>query len=249
MAAGREVMRGAGTGDGGGAGQQTGTGDGLQALHGGVGSGQGCNLIFDLGDVVFEGVDFFEQAVEDLDEWVWEVGVVEDVAGLSLGDFGAFGYGMAELTQEAAQAIDALGSGAFPLLTDAVELLNLLLVDRAHGHGLDAFTAMGFEDGLGVDAVGLAAASIGFDVMGGDELGLMATRGRLTGPIVCGAAGFDQEQRRLLSMKEFGELGSREAVTLENATAVVGDGDFENIFCQVGGDDFRLHGWTPPDAG
>ena len=31
----------------------------------------------------------------------------------------------------------------------------------------------------------------------------------------------------------------------DDAVLVIGDGDFEDILCQVDGDDIRLHAWTP----
>ncbi len=31
----------------------------------------------------------------------------------------------------------------------------------------------------------------------------------------------------------------------DNTVKVIGDGDFEDILCQVDGDDIRLHAWTP----
>lgn len=35
---------------------------------------------------------------------------------------------------------------------------------------------------------------------------------------------------------------------LDDPMVPIGDGHFENIFCQVDGNDPRLHGWTPSDA-
>ena len=41
---------------------------------------------------------------------------------------------------------------------------------------------------------------------------------------------------------------SRPAPAFEDAVMTVNDSDFEDIFCQVDGNDLRLHGWTPSDA-
>lgn len=46
------------------------------------------------------------------------------------------------------------------------------LFDGANWDRLDALAAMGFEQGLGIDTVGLAAASIGLDLLCGDNFGL-----------------------------------------------------------------------------
>jgi hypothetical protein len=76
---------------------------------------------------------------------------------LAFGIGGAFGDGIDELAQEAAKGIDTRGAGFFLLLADAVQLLELLLFDGAHGDGADALAAMGFQEDLGINAVGCCA--------------------------------------------------------------------------------------------
>ncbi len=55
---------------------------------------------------------------------------------------------------------------------------------------------MGFQERLGIDAVGLIAPSIGFDVLGGDDDGVVPGIDCLAGPEVGGAAGFKEDRGR-----------------------------------------------------
>jgi hypothetical protein len=57
---------------------------------------------------------------------------------------------------------------------------------------------MGFAQGFGIDTVSLAATSIGFDVLGGDNPGLVPRRTGLLPPVSCCAARFHQDHSRRL---------------------------------------------------
>jgi hypothetical protein len=158
--------------------------------------GEQMELLLDAFDVLFKLEDIIEQSGESAAQRLRQYAVIEDDTHLSFGIGGAFGDGIAEFAQEAAQGIDTGGAGFFPLLADAVQLLELLLFDGAHGHGPDTLAAVGFEKRLGIDAVGLIASAIGFDVLGGDDGGVVPGRNGLAGPEVRGAAGFDEHGGR-----------------------------------------------------
>lgn len=110
-------------------------------------------LALDEFDALFEELDFLEQDGEGGGEGRCEHAFTEEYSGTPFGLGRPFGDRKAELTQEAAKGIDASVPGFLPLFTDAVQWLELLLVDGAHRHRLYPFTAMGFEQGFGIDTV------------------------------------------------------------------------------------------------
>ncbi len=189
-------MRRASAGDHGGAGEQADAMDLSQHSHVIAVFGELMELLLDAFDVLFEPDDVIEQSRESGAQRFRQGAVIEDDTHLAFGIGGTFGDGVSELSEEAAQRIDTGGTGFLPLLADAVQLLELLLVDGAHGDGADARAAMGLQEGLGIDAVGFIAASIGFDVLGGDDDGAVPDRDGLAGPEVSGATGFDEHGGR-----------------------------------------------------
>ncbi len=202
VAPGGEVMGRAGAGDQGGAGEQSDTVDLAQpsdviAVHGEL-----MELMLDALDALFEREDLVEQGGESSAQRVRQDTIIEDDTHLAFGVGGALGDGVAELSEEAAKGVDTGGAGFLPLFADAVQLLELLLVDGAHGDGPNAFAAMGFEQRLGIDTVGLITPAIGFDVLGGDDDGAMPGIDGLAGPEVRGTAGFEQDGGGVLMSKE-----------------------------------------------
>ena len=107
---------------------------------------------------------------------------------------------------------------------------------------------MGFEKGLDIGAVGLATTAVGGGVLGREQARLVSEGVRGAAPEGCGATGLEKHQRGRLGCQARRESFARETMALEDATDVIGDGDFEDILCQVDGDDLRFHGWTPSVA-
>jgi hypothetical protein len=103
----------------------------------------------------------------------------------------------------------------------------------------------GFQEALGIDTVGLIAPAIGFDVLGGDDDGVVPGRDGLAGPEVRGATGFEQHGGGRVLREECDKLGPRQSMPGDDAVVVIGDGDLEHGLCQVDGKDIRLHAWTP----
>jgi hypothetical protein len=124
--------------------------------------------------VGLERLDLVEHDGEARSEGGREVSRVDDFPGLALRRQGAGRERIPELAQESAQSVDALDTRPLPLLADPVELLDLLLLDRAYGNRADSRTAVGLEQRVGIGAIGFVAAPLGPDVLGRQQLDLVA---------------------------------------------------------------------------
>ena len=145
------MVRGAGAGDGGG--EEPDTADLAQVTNIVTVLGELMYLALDVLDFGLELNDFIDHDGKGGSEGAWEVAIAEDSSRLTFGIGGSLGDGVAELAPEPAKAVDAPIAGGFPLFAAAVQLLELLLVDGTNRDGFDAFTAVGFEQCLGVDEV------------------------------------------------------------------------------------------------
>jgi len=122
-----------------------------------------------------------------------------------------------------------------------VQGLDALLVDRLDGHGADFPVACGLDNGGGIVAVGLAAADVGADILGGEQADAVAHGLQLTCPVMGCAAGLkDKRNRRVLGAEAMG-LFSVEALTVDDAPGAVGAGEFEDVLCEVNGDERSIH--------
>ena len=115
--------------------------------------GELMELFLDTFHALFEFKDVVEQGREGGAQRFRQDTVIEDDTHLAFGVGGTFGDGVTEFSEEPTQGIDTGGTGFLPLLADAVQLLELLLVDGAHGDGPNARAPVGFQKGLGIDAV------------------------------------------------------------------------------------------------
>ena len=145
-----------------------------------------------------------------------DVGVLEDGTDVAFAGGGTGGDGEAELSQAAAQRVDARGTGLFPLLAQAMELLKQLLPDAAHGHGPDAGTAICLEQRLGVGAVGLVAPPIRAHILRGDDARLMAAGLGGSGPVVGAGTGLEQHRRRCALGEQAPKASLRQSLTLND---------------------------------
>lgn len=146
-------MRGAGRCDGGGGGKQTDTADLSQSFDIVTMFGELVYFALDVFDVPLEPFDIVEHHREGRCEGAGELGVGDDFVSTAFGVGGALGDRVTEFTEEPAKAVDEPITGGFEWFTDTVKLLELLLFDGANRHRLDAFASVGFEPGLGIDAV------------------------------------------------------------------------------------------------
>ena len=147
------MVRRAGASDSGGRGEQADTADLSDVTHIVTMFGELMNLTLDALHFVFEFNDFVEHHREGRCKRPGELTVAEYCSCLAFGIGSPFGDGVAEFAEEPAKAIDALISGGLELFADAMQLLELLLLDRTNRDGLDAFAAMCFKQRFGIDAV------------------------------------------------------------------------------------------------
>ena len=232
-------MRGASASDGGGGGEKPDAADLSDVTHIVTMFGELMNLALDVLHFGLKLNDFVEHHAEGGSERAGELTVAEYCSCLTFGVGSPLGDGIAELTQESTKTIDTLVSGGLELFADTVKLLELLLFDRANWHRLDAFASVSFKQSLGVDAVRLVASRVGFDVLSGDDFRIMTGGARLSGPVVGGATGLEQDGSGFMLSEELGELGPREAMAGDDSVVTVGDRDLEDVLCEIDGDDLR----------
>ena len=204
---------------------------------------QGSDLLLGQLHLGLEIVDLGQELGEDDSQTMWELRFVNDPDGMALCSDWAQRNGIAELSQTTTQSVDPGGSSGLPLLSDSMQLLDLLLVNRAHGNRVDAPTPVGINQGLGIGTVGLVAQPILPDELSREDDGVVTGSSGLPGPEMGAAAGFQQHGSAVGLDQELLELGSRQAKMLECLAARPGDGDLKNILCKINGDEIRLvHG-------
>ena len=140
-------MRGPGGSDSGGGGEQSDAGDLSQVPYIIAMFGELVYFALDVFDLHLELFDIVEHHREGRGEGAGEFTLSNDFLGITFGVGGALGDGVTEFAQEPAKAIDEPVTGGFELFADAVQLLELLLFDRANWHRLDAFASVSFEQG------------------------------------------------------------------------------------------------------
>jgi hypothetical protein len=240
---GLEVIGGAGAGDQCSTGQQPDAGDLLEQSDLVVVASQRSDL--SLGELHpgLEIVDLSEQFSEhDPKRWR-KVLVLNDIDGMALGRLGPDGNGVAELAQAAAKAVDPGNAGGLPLLTHAMELLDLLLIDGPDRDGMDTPAAIGIDQGFGVGLVGLVTQPIFSDELGGEHDRLMPELPCLPAPEVGAAAGFNQHDAAISFGEELLEFLSGQAMMGKGLAVTPGKRDLKDLFCEINGDESRLaHG-------
>ena len=167
-----------------------------------------------------------------------------------------------ELTQGAAQTVDAGGTGRLPLLTQAMQLDHRLLVFVLDRHRHDVVTSSGFEQGVGITAIVLVAAPVWPDMLRRQQFDLVTQRIARACPVMGGATCLEQHPAGGRLGHEFGELGAIEAVSFDDSAIAVRDGNLETIFlpnrcqgfyascrtpsvCQLGFRHCQLGTWMP----
>jgi hypothetical protein len=149
----------------------------------------------------------------------------------------------AEFPQDATHGVDASGAVADPGGAQPMQGGQCLLRDRLDWNGMDLFVAMGFEQALGVGAVGLVAPYIRLDVGRGQQQDLMTEFAELSSPMMCHAAGLEEDDGGLALGKEGQELLSGKPMGLCDLARVVRDRDLEHVLCQIDSDCGRFsHG-------
>ena len=137
-----------------------------------------------------------------------------------------------ELTQGAAQTVDAGGTGRLPLLTQAMQLITGFAGFRSDRHRHDVVIPSGLSRASASRRSFLLPRRYGPNMLRRQQFDLVTQRivmvrardGRCHMPRA--APGW----RRL--GHEFGELGAIEAVSSDDSAIAVRDGHLETIFCQ-----------------
>ena len=243
VASGLEVVRRAGAGDQCRAGQQPDAGDLAEQRDVFVVPGQGRDLMLGELDPVFQVRDLLEQFGEGHAQTGREVVLIDDADCVSLGGIGSGRDGMAELSQAASKPVDPSNPGGLPLLSNPMELLDLLLLDGPDRDGMDPPAAIGIEQGFGIGLVGLVAQPVLPNELGREHDRFMPMACGLTAPEMGATAGLEQDDGALGSGQKLLELPAVQPLMRERLALWPGKGDLKDLLCEIDGDESRLaHG-------
>jgi len=240
---GLEVIGRSRTGDQCGASQQPDAGDLLEQGDLLIVPRQGSDLALGDSDLVFQVGDFREQLGEDLTQAGREVVLIDELNGIPLGGRRPDGNDVTQLSETPAKPVNPGDACGFPLLTHSMELLNLLLIDRADRNGMDPAAAIGIDQGFGVGLIGLVAQPVLADELGREHDRFMPQFSGLAAPEMSATAGLEQHDARLHLDEKLLELPTTESLMRERFALASGESDLKNIFCEIDGDEIRLsHG-------
>ena len=148
----------------------------------------------------------------------------------------------AEFAQKAARGVDPRGALGQVGGAVAVEGCEDMLVDGFDGNGMDVLVAVGFEQPLGVGAIGFVATDVAAHDVRGQEDDIVSEASELSGPVMRGAASFEEDGGGLALGEETFEASAGEAVALAHLAGTIGDGEFEDGLGEVNRDRGMLHG-------
>ena len=230
--------------DQGSGGQKADARDGAKLFENGVIDCQRLELPFDGVDTSFELSDFISHISESRPQSFGN-GTLKIIDERPYGwhdPTSTGGYGDAEFSENAPGRVDPSSPVSEVFGAEPVKGCESMLIGRLNGNRLNIFVSEGFEDALGVGAVGFIANDVGSDGMRGEKDGRMAERLELAGPEMGGATGFEDDRCGLSFGEESFESGPGEPMMFANPTGVIGDGDFEYGFSEINGDSgVRVH--------
>lgn len=117
-----------------------------------------------------------------------------------------------------------------------MQALQCLLLDGLDAHRHDVGAAQRFEQGRGIGGIGLVALDAGADLARWQQRDRDALVLESTGPEVRRAAGLHHHLRHGTVVKPTLELTSGQAMPLDDAPVTIGDGQLEDVLCQIHGD-------------
>jgi hypothetical protein len=124
-----------------------------------------------------------------------------------------------------------------------MQLLDLLLLDRPYRNGIDPPAAVGIGQRLGVGSISLVAEPILSDELSGEQDRFVAKSRGLSPPEVRSATGFEQHDGTIGIGEEAFELFAGQPQVGVRLAPRPGNGDLEDILCEIDGDEIRLiHG-------
>ena len=147
-----------------------------------------------------------------------------------------------KLAQAAAQKVEAPSTGGHPLRAQAMQLLQGLLIDRFDRHGADIRTACCLDQRRGVGRIGLVSPDIGSGVLSRQQHDLVTLTTQPAGVVVSRATGFHNDAACRPVDEEPVETRPAQALPLDNMPALIGQGDLEDILCQVNTDSRSIYG-------
>ena len=243
VAPGLEVTRGAGTRDQGSAGQQSDTWNLPEQGDVFVVPGQGGDLPIGEFHLFLQVVDLGNQLGEHQAKAGGEVVLIEDAEGMALGCCRSGRDGMPKFSEATAKSVNSGRASRFPLLAQPMELLDLLLIDESHWNRMNSLAAVGVEQGLGVGLVGLVPKPVLSDELSWQNDRFVTQRCSLPTPEMRTATSLEQHDGSVGLGEELLELLPRQPQMRKRLSLGLGDGDLEDILCEIDGDEITLaHG-------
>jgi len=122
-----------------------------------------------------------------------------------------------------------------------MQALQGLLFDRLDAHRGDVGAAVRLEQRRGIGRIGLVALDVGAHVARRQQPHLDAEATEPAGPVVRGATGFHHHQADAAVRKPALELAAGKALAFDDLPVVIGDGELEDVLCQIDGDGRSIH--------
>lgn len=219
-------------------------GDRTKLIERGVIPCQRLELPFNGLDTSFELSDFIshisERRSEQLGDRTFQI--IDEILHGRHDLASADGDGDAELPEDTTSRVNASGPVGDVFGAETMKRCEGMLIRRFNGHGSDVFVAKGFENTLGVGAVGFVTDDVGMDGVGWEKDGGMTEHLELTSPVMGGAASLEDNSCRLSFCEETLEARPGESMLFVNTTGIFGDGDFKDGFSEIDGDSSgRVH--------
>jgi hypothetical protein len=123
-----------------------------------------------------------------------------------------------------------------------MQLLQGLLIERLDRHRSDVWTAGRLDQRGGVCRIGLVASNVGAGILRRQKHHVVALTTQASGVMVGRTAGLHDDATGGTVHEESIEAGSAQALSLENMPAIIGQGEFEDVLCQIDTDSRSIHG-------
>lgn len=197
----------------------------------------------------FEFPDLFEGLEEGVTEKAGNQLMVEGAMGMGQEGSGALGDGDAELSEKAANGIDAGSAAGEVPGAQAVQGRDGLLLQGFHGDRRDLLVATSLEDGPGIGPIGLVAQTVASDMGSWEKRDLMAEGLEFPAPVVSGATGLHEHMARRLVQEELPKSSAGKAVLFGDPAGSVRDGNLEDGLCEIHSDARSVHADSSPVLG
>jgi hypothetical protein len=116
-----------------------------------------------------------------------------------------------------------------------------LLIDRLDRHRSDLVIASRFEQCFGVRTISLAATHVAMDIVPGQETNGVAERLELSGPVMGGATGLEENCRRRPLSEVRQKSSARQPPFFVDVTRPMRHRHLKHRLCEIDGDGRMLH--------